>query len=152
MNEVHNRVPSKVLPNGAVRIEEFDEAGRSLGYRWVKRADEPLVDGTRIDRALFQSIMEENLVLSSLADCQVEIFKRSGVTSSFTYVYQQRHVGTPVVLAVGSAEKNMLSVTDVTDKQCTIAMTQPSTVSSSTINYANVSQTVYGIVISGREL
>jgi len=39
---MRDRVPTQVLPNGAIRYEDFDAEGNSLGYRWTKRADEPV--------------------------------------------------------------------------------------------------------------
>lgn len=145
MIEVHNRVPSRALPNGALRFEEFDENGKSLGYRWIKRADEPIEEGTRLTRDFFDSILEEDFAFGSLADCQVEVFRAAGVTSSYTYTYKQAHLGTPIVLAAGSATNNMVWVTGVTDKRCTVNAAQPNGTSTK-----NDSQTIYGVVISGR--
>ena len=41
-----DRVPTKVLANGALRMEQFDADGNSLGYVYLKRADEPAEPGT----------------------------------------------------------------------------------------------------------
>lgn len=41
-----DRVPTQVLENGAVRMEQFDASGNSLGYLWLKRADAPIEEGT----------------------------------------------------------------------------------------------------------
>ena len=41
-----DRVPTEVLENGAVRMEQFDASGNSLGYIYLKRADSPSEDGT----------------------------------------------------------------------------------------------------------
>ena len=43
---MRDRLPSQVLPNGAVRMEQFDANGNSLGYVYLKRADEPIENGT----------------------------------------------------------------------------------------------------------
>lgn len=43
---MRDRIPTQVLENGAIRVEQFDENGNSLGYTWIKRADEPLENGT----------------------------------------------------------------------------------------------------------
>ena len=40
-----DRVPTQVI-NGAVRMEQLDENGNSLGYSYWKRADEPSEEGT----------------------------------------------------------------------------------------------------------
>lgn len=59
MNNVVDRVPTNVLSNGAVRWEQFDSSGNSLGYVYLKRADEPAVEGTPINKALFDSIKDD---------------------------------------------------------------------------------------------
>lgn len=43
---MRDRLPTQVLPNGAVRMEQFDANGNSLGYIYIKRADEPIEEGT----------------------------------------------------------------------------------------------------------
>lgn len=55
MIEVKDRVPSQVLENGAIRYEEFDAEGNSLGYKYIKRADEPTEVGTPINKILFKN-------------------------------------------------------------------------------------------------
>lgn len=55
MIEVKDRVPSQVLTNGAIRYEEFDADGNSLGYKYIKRADEPTEVGTPINKMLFKN-------------------------------------------------------------------------------------------------
>ena len=56
MIEVKDRVPSQVLTNGAIRYEEFDADGNSLGYKYIKRADEPTEVGTPINKVLFDKL------------------------------------------------------------------------------------------------
>lgn len=56
MNNVVDRVPTQVLANGAVRYETFSSNGTSQGYIWIKRADEPSVEGTPLNKTLFDSI------------------------------------------------------------------------------------------------
>lgn len=41
-----DRVPTEVLGNGALRMEQFDADGNSLGYVYLKRADAPSEEGT----------------------------------------------------------------------------------------------------------
>ena len=43
---MRDRIPTQVLDNGAVRMEQFDENGNHIGYVWLKRADEPIQEGT----------------------------------------------------------------------------------------------------------
>lgn len=59
MIDVKDRVPSQVLSNGAIRYEEFDAEGNSLGYKYIKRADEPTEVGTPINKVLFDSIKND---------------------------------------------------------------------------------------------
>ena len=59
MNNVVDRVATEVLSNGAVRWEQFDSSGNSLGYVYLKRADEPTVVGTAINKVLFDSIKDD---------------------------------------------------------------------------------------------
>ena len=56
MIDVKDRVPSQVLLNGAIRYEEFDVEGNSLGYKYIKRADEPTEAGTPINKVLFDNL------------------------------------------------------------------------------------------------
>lgn len=56
MIDVKDRVPSQVLLNGAIRYEEFDAEGNSLGYKYIKRADEPTEAGTPINKVLFDNL------------------------------------------------------------------------------------------------
>lgn len=58
MINVKDRVPTQVLSNGAVRWEKFDENGDSLGYVWLKRADEPAEIGTPQNKVLFDNIKD----------------------------------------------------------------------------------------------
>lgn len=59
MNNVVDRVPTQVLSNGAVRWEQFDSSGNSLGYVYLKRADEPTQAGTPLNKVLFDSIKND---------------------------------------------------------------------------------------------
>lgn len=59
MINVVDRVPTEVLSNGAARWEQFDSSGNSLGYVYLKRADEPAVVGTPINKVLFDSIRDD---------------------------------------------------------------------------------------------
>jgi len=56
MNNVVDRVPTEVLANGAVRWEMYDSSGVSQGYVYLKKADEPSVAGTPLNKVLFDSI------------------------------------------------------------------------------------------------
>lgn len=65
MNNVVDRVPTQVLSNGAIRWEQFDSNGNSLGYVYMKRADEPTQAGTPLNKVLFDSIKTDLTNLSN---------------------------------------------------------------------------------------
>lgn len=46
-----DRTPTQVLPNGAIRYEEFNESEVSQGYKYIKLADEPTEVGTALNKA-----------------------------------------------------------------------------------------------------
>ena len=46
-----DRTPTQVLPNGAIRYEEFNESEVSQGYKYLKLADEPTEVGTALNKA-----------------------------------------------------------------------------------------------------
>lgn len=54
-----DRVPTQVLPNGAVRWEQFDSNGNSLGYVYLKRADEPTEVGNAWNKIIYDGIKSE---------------------------------------------------------------------------------------------
>lgn len=51
-----DRVPQEVLPNGAVRYGIYDTNGNLIRYEYIKREDEPIEEGTSINRSLFSNI------------------------------------------------------------------------------------------------
>ena len=54
--DVKDRVPTNVLSNNAVRYGIYDENGKLIRYEYIKREDEPVEEGTAINRALFNNI------------------------------------------------------------------------------------------------
>lgn len=48
---MRDRTPTKVLPNGAIRFGEYDENGNLLGYKYIRREDEPTESGTPNNKA-----------------------------------------------------------------------------------------------------
>lgn len=54
--DVKDRIPTEVLENGAVRYGVYDESGKLLRYEYMKREDEPIEEGTPINRALFRNL------------------------------------------------------------------------------------------------
>lgn len=51
-----DRVPQEVLPNGAVRYGIYDASGNLTRYEYIKREDEPIEEGTPINRGLLSNI------------------------------------------------------------------------------------------------
>ena len=45
-----DRVPTKVLPNGAIRYGIYDEGGELIRYEWIKKEDEPIVEGMKFNK------------------------------------------------------------------------------------------------------
>lgn len=57
---VKDRIPTKVLPNGAIRYGVYDENNNFVRYEYMKREDEPVEEGTAINRNLFREIYKMN--------------------------------------------------------------------------------------------
>ena len=53
-----DRVPTQVLQNGAIRYEQFDSNGNSLGYVYMKRADEPTEAGNIWNKLIYDGLKE----------------------------------------------------------------------------------------------
>ena len=54
--EVKDRIPTQVLDNGAIRYGVYDENNNLLRYEYMKREDEPIEEGTPVNRALFRNL------------------------------------------------------------------------------------------------
>ncbi len=46
-----DRVSTKVLDNGAIRYGIYDEAGKLLRYEYIRPEDEPIEEGTPLNKA-----------------------------------------------------------------------------------------------------
>lgn len=66
MKDVHNRVPSR--PN---RVKVTPEGGTPF-FATVERADEPIVEGTPLDRDLFLSIKEGDWYTPGVGEIEME--------------------------------------------------------------------------------
>ena len=53
--DIKDRIPTNVLSNEAVRYGVYDEDGKLLRYEYMKREDEPLEEGTPINKLLFNN-------------------------------------------------------------------------------------------------
>lgn len=56
IQDIKDRIPTDVLSNGAIRYGVYDENNNLLRYEYIKREDEPLEEGTNINRALFKNL------------------------------------------------------------------------------------------------
>lgn len=54
--DVKDRIPTKVLDNKAVRYGVYDENGKLLRYEYIKREDEPIEEGTVINKVFFNEM------------------------------------------------------------------------------------------------
>ena len=54
--EVKDRIPTQVLDNGAIRYGVYDENNNLLRYEYMKREDEPIEEGTPVNRTLFRNL------------------------------------------------------------------------------------------------
>jgi len=53
-----DRMPTEVLSNGAIRYEQFDSSGNSLGYVYMKKADEPTEVGNVWNKSVYDGLKE----------------------------------------------------------------------------------------------
>ena len=53
--DVKDRIPTEILPNGAVRYGVYDENNNLIRYEYMKREDEPIEEGTPINKILFDN-------------------------------------------------------------------------------------------------
>ena len=54
--DVKDRIPTEVLNNGAVRYGVYDENRNLLRYEYMKREDEPIEEGTPVNKVLFNEM------------------------------------------------------------------------------------------------
>ncbi len=116
MIEVKDRVPKK--PN---RILIKPENGSAPFYATWERADEPVEEGTPINRMLFESIEEGGFSGSNLDDIEITA-KRVTTNSGWTEVTFDRPLsGTPrVFVSVGGAYT--AAVKNATPTGCMVAV------------------------------
>lgn len=63
-----DRVPTKALDNGAIRYGVYDDKGALIRYEYIKREDEPSVQGDAINRALFEDFLDVGTIIQTDAD------------------------------------------------------------------------------------
>lgn len=56
IQDIKDRVPVNVLSNNAIRYGIYDENGALLRYEYIKREDEPIEEGTPVNKALLGNL------------------------------------------------------------------------------------------------
>lgn len=121
MIEVNDRIPSR--PN---RIKITPENGSAPYYATWERADEPIDDGTPVNKALFESIDEELFCHTALDDIEIDA-QRVTVNADWTTVNFTRPLsGIPRVF-VSASDTYIISVRNITAQSCQIAVKSPTT-------------------------
>lgn len=80
MIDVKDRISTKVLSNGALRYDIYDENETLQRQEYIKLNDEPEEIGTPINRALFESI--RNALTPAIGDIEINV---SGINPSQKY-------------------------------------------------------------------
>ena len=115
MIEVKDRIPTK--PN---RIRIIPENGEPFYAVW-ERADEPIEEGTPVNKYLFDSIDEGGYFPSALDDIEMDA-QRVTLTAGWTTVPFQRALsGVPHVF-VSVADTAVVAVKNITHTSCQIAV------------------------------
>ena len=70
--DIKDRIPTNVLSNEAVRYGVYDEEGKLLRYEYMKREDEPIEEGTPINKVLFNTLSENIIGYNILQEMQYE--------------------------------------------------------------------------------
>lgn len=115
MIEVKDRIPTK--PN---RIRIVPENGAPFYATW-ERADEPIEEGTPVNKYLFDSIDEGGHFSNALDDIEMDA-QRVTLTAGWTTVPFQRPLsGVPRVF-VSAADTAVVAVKNITRTSCQIAV------------------------------
>lgn len=56
IQNIKDRIPNKVLANGAIRYGVYDENDNLVRYEYIKREDEPIEEGTPVNKILIDNI------------------------------------------------------------------------------------------------
>ena len=67
--DVKDRVPTNVLSNDAIRYGVYDEEGKLLRYEYMKREDEPIEEGTAINKVFFGTLTKKAIGYNCLSEC-----------------------------------------------------------------------------------
>lgn len=118
MIEVKDRIPSK--PN---RIRIIPEGGSAPFFAVWERADQPIQEGTPVNKYLFDSIDEWNLSHTNLDDIEIDA-QHAVLGTGWTTIYFTRPLsGIPRVF-VSPSDAFIISVKNITETSCQIAARQ----------------------------
>ena len=115
MIEVKDRIPKK--PN---RILITPENGSAPFYATWKRADEPIEEGTPINKVLFDSIEEGGFSFTGVDDIEIEAQKITTITEWTTVKFNRPFSGIPRIFTATQG-KYIVAVQNITRTSCQIA-------------------------------
>ena len=82
--EIKDRIPTQVLDNGAIRYGVYDENNNLLRYEYMKREDEPIEEGTPVNKVLIDIIASKLIGYNVLNDVEIELDKIENDFSKMT--------------------------------------------------------------------
>lgn len=121
MIEVKDRIPKK--PN---RILITPENGSAPFYATWERADEPIEEGTPINKVLFDSIDEGGFSFTGVDDIEMEARKITTNAEWTTIKFNRSFSGIPRVFTATQG-KYIVAVQNITRTSCQIAVYSPTT-------------------------
>ncbi|HPB03841.1 MAG TPA: hypothetical protein PLH00_03245 [Bacteroidaceae bacterium] len=123
MIEVKDRIPSK--PN---RVRIVPEGGGAPFLAVWERADQPIQEGTPVNKYLFDSIDEWNFPLTNLDDIEIDAQRVTLGVGWTTINFTRPLSGIPRVF-VAPSDAFIISVMNITETSCLIAARQGVTAS-----------------------
>ena len=121
MIEVKDRIPKK--PN---RILITPENGSAPFYATWQRADEPIEEGTPINKVLFDSIDEGGFSFTGVDDIEMEAQKITTDVEWTTVNFHRPFSGIPRIFTATQG-KYIVAVQNITRTSCQIAVYSPTT-------------------------
>ena len=121
MIEVKDRFPRK--PN---RIKITPEDGSAPFYATWERADNPLEEGTPINKFLFDSIEEDAYYFSGVDDIEINAQKVTTIEEWTTVTFNKGFSGIPRVF-LSADNPYTFAIKNITPEGCQIAVYTPTT-------------------------
>lgn len=116
MIEVKDRIPTK--PN---RVLITPENGEAPFYATWQRADEPIEEGTPVNKVLFDSIDEGGFSFTGTDDIEIESQQITTIAEWTTIKFNRPFSGIPCVFA-STQGMNLVAIKNVTRTDCQIAV------------------------------